>query len=213
MHATVGDRIIVQAEVIDRPNRLGTVCEVLGTENAEHYRVDWDDGHESLLYPGPDTRVLPRQRAGEEPAARAPEPAAGPVRPDDPVERIMGAPAAGVDAHDSLRVTAVSLADAAVGALVVMDQGSPLGMISERDVVHALAADGDPDEVQAHNLVGATTMWASPTDSVRRVAELMRDGEVRHVPLRTEDAVVGVVSIRDVLRVLLDFAGETHRFG
>ncbi len=213
MHATVGDRIIVQAEMTDRPNRLGTVREVLGTEVAEHYRVDWDDGHQSLLYPGPDTRVLPRQRAGEEPPVKAPKAAAGPTRPDDPVERIMGAPVANVDAHDSLRVTAVALADAGVGALVVMDQGSPLGMISERDVVHALAADGDPDEVQAHNLVGVTTMWASPTDSIRRVADLMRDGEVRHIPLRREDTVVGVVSIRDVLHVLLDLAGASHRFG
>ncbi|SDS10969.1 CBS domain-containing protein [Actinopolymorpha singaporensis] len=213
MHAIVGDRIIVQAEVTDRPNRLGTVREVLGTKGAEHYRVDWDDGHESLLYPGPDTRVLPRQRAGEEPTARPAEAPARPVRPDDPVERIMGAPVANVDAHDSLRVTAVSLADAAVGALVVMDQGSPLGMISERDVVHALAADADPEEVQAHNLVGATTVWASPADSISRVAALMRDSEVRHIPLRQEETVVGVASIRDVLRVLLDYAGETHRFG
>ncbi|GAA2760264.1 DUF1918 domain-containing protein [Actinopolymorpha rutila] len=209
MHAIIGDRIIVQAEVTDRPNRLGTVREVLGTKDAEHYRVDWDDGHESLLYPGPDTRVVPRQRAGEEPLATAP----GPVRPEDPVERIMGAPVVNVDAHDSLRVTAVSLADAAVGALVVMDQGSPLGMISERDVVHALAADADPEEVQAHNLVGATTVWASPTDSITRVAALMRDGEIRHIPLRREETVVGVASIRDVLRVLLAYAGETHRFG
>jgi Domain of unknown function (DUF1918). len=57
MHATTGDRIVVEATTLDRGRRHGEVLEVLGTGDAEHYRVRWEDGHESIFYPGPDARV------------------------------------------------------------------------------------------------------------------------------------------------------------
>jgi hypothetical protein len=57
MHATIGDQIVVEAAIVDRRRRYGEVMEVLGTSDAEHYRVRWQDGHESIFYPGPDARV------------------------------------------------------------------------------------------------------------------------------------------------------------
>ncbi|REF34848.1 CBS domain-containing protein [Thermasporomyces composti] len=216
MRAVVGDRIVVRSGSVDRPDRQGTVREVLGAGDHEHYRVVWDDGRESVLYPGPDAAIIPAQTRREQPPAsttgsaaegtegRTTPPAVSRTRPDDPVERIMSSPVATVEARDSLRTVAVSLADAAVGALVVMDDETPLGMISERDVVHAVAGGSDPDQVEALNLVGATTVWAQPTDSIRDVAAMMREAEVRHIPVRVQDAVVGVVSIRDVVQVLME---------
>lgn len=201
MHASIGDRILIRTGSLDRPSRQGLVRDVLGDRDCEHFLVARDDGHESLLYPGPDTQVIPAQLSGEQTSPR-PTRHTGPLR-QDPVEQIMSAPVITVDEHDSLRVAAVTLSDAEVGALVVLSGNTPLGIISERDVVHALAAGGDPDEVWAADVIGVTTVWAAPTDTIQHVAELMRDADIRHVPLRVQDKVVGVVSIRDVHRVLL----------
>jgi CBS domain-containing protein len=205
MHATIGDRIIVQTETLGKAPRQGIVEEVLAGYDAEHYRVRWDDGHESLLYPGSDTRVLRSAESKGEtviPEQReAPEPSA--PTPDDPIRRIMGAPLITVDAHDSLRDAARTMAYADVGALVVLsDEVTPLGIVSERDIVRALAGDGDPEEVWAADAIGANTVWAEPSDSIAHVARLMRDSGARHVPVRVQDAVVGMVSMRDVLDVL-----------
>ena len=60
MHATVGDRIIIETASLDRPRRQGEVLEVLGNGETEHYRVRWQDGHESLYFPGPDAHLAPR---------------------------------------------------------------------------------------------------------------------------------------------------------
>ncbi|REF35750.1 CBS domain-containing protein [Thermasporomyces composti] len=205
MHASIGDRIIVQTETLGKTPRQGTVEEVLAGYDAEHYRVRWDDGHESLLFPGPDTRVLkpaestsgtviPEQRQAPRPSAPT---------PDDPVRRIMGAPLITVDAHDSLRNAARTMAYADVGALVVLsDEVTPLGIVCERDIVRALASEGDPDEVWAADAIGADTVWADPSDSIADVARLMRDSGARHVPVHVQDAVVGMVSMRDVLDVM-----------
>ena len=80
MKASVGDRIVMAGEQVDRPTRDGEVLEVRGANGAPPYLVRWSDGHTGLLYPGPGS-VLRVQNAGESmpeaPAEAAPtEPAA-----------------------------------------------------------------------------------------------------------------------------------------
>lgn len=58
MKANLGDQIIVETTTQDRPGRRGQVIEVLGHGDGEHYLVRWQDGHESIYFPGPDARVL-----------------------------------------------------------------------------------------------------------------------------------------------------------
>ena len=57
MHASKGDTIIVETATLDVARRRGQVVEVIGNGEREHYRVRWQDGHESIFFPGPDARV------------------------------------------------------------------------------------------------------------------------------------------------------------
>lgn len=59
MHANCGDHIVVETTTLATHRRRGEVLEVLGQGEQEHYRVRWDDGHESVYFPGPDARVQP----------------------------------------------------------------------------------------------------------------------------------------------------------
>jgi hypothetical protein len=56
--ATVGDRIVVNAAHVDGPQRNGEILEVRGQNGGPPYRVRWSDGHEGLVFPGPDATVL-----------------------------------------------------------------------------------------------------------------------------------------------------------
>jgi Domain of unknown function (DUF1918) len=58
VHANKGDRIVVESVTIDSTRRIGQILEVMGGPAGEHYRVRWDDGHESKFFPGPDARVV-----------------------------------------------------------------------------------------------------------------------------------------------------------
>ena len=181
----------------------------------------WDDGHESFIYPGPEAIMLPPGTGDTEDledlrdTARVPQARSGVgedgerVGRHDPVERIMRSPVRAVDAASTLRSAAELLAEADVGALVVNRNGVPVGILSERNIVRALAGGGDPDEVWSADMIGVDAddiVWASPSDPILQVAELMRRHHVRHVPLRarSQPAVVGIVSARDVLAVLYD---------
>lgn len=59
--AHVGDRLEARG-VHGQSVRSGEVLEVLGAPGHEHYRVRWDDGHESIVYPADGVSIVPRSR-------------------------------------------------------------------------------------------------------------------------------------------------------
>ena len=67
MQGRQGDELVVKSPVLGAPSRRGEILEVIGDAERRHYRVRWDDGHESVYFPGPDAHVVPTGR----PAATA----------------------------------------------------------------------------------------------------------------------------------------------
>ncbi|MET9291989.1 DUF1918 domain-containing protein [Streptomyces sp. NPDC003077] len=59
MHASVGDRLLVHGRIVGQRDRTAEVIEVLGENGTPPYRVRFEDGHETLMSPGPDTVVKP----------------------------------------------------------------------------------------------------------------------------------------------------------
>ncbi|GCE76141.1 DUF1918 domain-containing protein [Cellulomonas biazotea] len=55
MHAEVGDKVVVHGRTVGTADRSGTVVEARGSEGP--YLVRFDDGHESLVFPGPDVSI------------------------------------------------------------------------------------------------------------------------------------------------------------
>ncbi|HKI91362.1 MAG TPA: DUF1918 domain-containing protein [Gaiellaceae bacterium] len=60
--AHVGDIVEVVGHHVGEARRLGTIVEILGDPARAHYRIAWEDGRESVLYPGGDFRVVPARR-------------------------------------------------------------------------------------------------------------------------------------------------------
>lgn len=63
MHAVVGDRLHVHGKVVGQADRLGQIIEVHGASGEPPYVVRFEDGHECLVFPGPDAVI-------EHPASR-----------------------------------------------------------------------------------------------------------------------------------------------
>ena len=58
MDAHVGDQIIVESRKVGGGRKTGEVAEVMQGAGGQHYRVHWDDGHESIVYPSSDAFVV-----------------------------------------------------------------------------------------------------------------------------------------------------------
>jgi CBS domain-containing protein len=92
-----------------------------------------------------------------------------------------------------------------IGALVVTSGNAVLGLISEREIVHAFSRYGETAgvmPVKEFMQYGAATV--SPDESVNRVMSLMTHHRVRHMPVLRNGKLVGIVSIGDVVKHRLE---------
>ena len=111
-----------------------------------------------------------------------------------------------VPADATLADVAKALADGELGAVVVGNDIRPAALVSERDVVRAVAAGRDPAEVKALDVASTDLVWCDVESSVDEVAGKMMDRYIRHVLVEEQDGtLVGIVSARDLLGV---YAGD-----
>jgi len=108
------------------------------------------------------------------------------------------------DPGETLRSVAHTLWTEAVGVLIVGDARRPLGVISERDIVAALAQGADADTMTAEEVMTTHIICVRRGDPLFDAAGQMLDADVRHLPIVDENGdVVGMVSVRDLVRPLL----------
>jgi CBS domain-containing protein len=107
-----------------------------------------------------------------------------------------------VDRKATLRAAARVMHEAQVGALPVLDQEELSGILTERDIVTALATGHDPDRAEVGAFMSADPRYVTLADSVATAAETMLEVGCRHLPVVDEGVVIGIVSMRDVARAI-----------
>jgi CBS domain-containing protein len=102
--------------------------------------------------------------------------------------------------EDTLGFAAEQMADRGVGASVVLDYGRLIGILSERDILRAVAGRVHSSEARVREWMTADPVTASPSTSPEEAARIMIDQGFRHLPVVEDEQAVGIVSIRDVVR-------------
>jgi CBS domain-containing protein len=93
-----------------------------------------------------------------------------------------------------------TLAEYNVGALVVVVDGAPVGILSERDIVRSLYAVGATAlTATVADLMTNLIISCQPGDSVDIVSSQMTENRIRHVPVLADGRLVGIVTIGDVV--------------
>ena len=105
--------------------------------------------------------------------------------------------------EDTLGEVAQKLVDARVGAAIVKDFGRMIGIVTERDMLKAMAARVHTSESRVREWMTADPITATPETDVDEAAQTMIDNGFRHLPVLEGDSVVGVVSLRRVVAAQL----------
>ena len=104
-----------------------------------------------------------------------------------------------VEPDTTLHQVAQRLVAESVGALVVTDGDRVAGIISERDVVRAVASGRDLDSTTAAELGTRRVVTCTPDTSIHAAAQLMMEHYVRHLLVEDRAGPIGMVSARDLL--------------
>lgn len=108
-----------------------------------------------------------------------------------------------ISADATLGEAAVSMAERGVGAVVVLEGDAIAAILTERDVMKAVAA-GKDGSAPVSEWMTRHPDTIEPDDTTDHAASLMIHGGFRHLPVLDGSRVVGMVSIRDLMKVSLD---------
>ena len=91
-----------------------------------------------------------------------------------------------------------------IGSLVVMEGGRMTGMLTFREVLKALDAQGgNLGALQVGSVMARDPICGSPDDSIDHLRELMTNNHIRYLPVREGDALLGVISFHDVAKAVI----------
>ena len=98
--------------------------------------------------------------------------------------------------EDTLGETAEKMVDRGVGAAAVRDYGRLIGIITERDLMKAIAGRVHTSEARVREWMTAEPITASPDMSVDEAATIMVENNFRHLPVCEGEQIVGMLSLR-----------------
>jgi CBS domain-containing protein len=98
------------------------------------------------------------------------------------------------------------MADKNAGAVLVMDDGKVVGILSERDCIRRLDLQGRSSrETKVADIMTTKVFYAEASQSLDECVAIMIDKNIRHLPVYEEGKLIGIISVRDALKEMVDF--------
>jgi len=96
------------------------------------------------------------------------------------------------------------MADKGVGALLVLDSGSLIGILSERDYARKVILKGrSSKDTSVKDIMTERVLFVGPDKTLDECMALMTDKRIRHLPVMEDDQLVGVFSSGDVIKAMI----------
>jgi CBS domain-containing protein len=113
-----------------------------------------------------------------------------------------------VDPAASLRRAAKVMTDRGVGCAVVVEKEKVAGIVTERDILRAVADDKTMDDAKVEDVMTRDVVSGAPGWEIVRAVKTMTDGGFRHLLVMEMDDPVGIVSLRDLMDSMVELVQE-----
>ncbi|MDQ4143978.1 MAG: CBS domain-containing protein [Actinomycetota bacterium] len=109
-----------------------------------------------------------------------------------------------IEADDSLQRAAKAMTDRGVGSAVVMRDGNVAGIVTERDVLHAVAARASLEDTSVEEVMTKDPVAGEPGWELTRAVTTMTEGGFRHLLVKEMGEPIGIVSLRDLMDAMVE---------
>ncbi len=120
--------------------------------------------------------------------------------------KVKGSDVVTIGPDETVAATARLLNVKRIGAILVCDaNGKVVGVISERDIIHGVAVNGERAlEMQVRDLMTGDVIACKPTDIIAEVMKMMTMRRFRHMPVIEDGELKGIISIGDVVKIRIE---------
>jgi CBS domain-containing protein len=127
------------------------------------------------------------------------------------ISEIMTKAAVTDTTEDTLTEACEKMRHAQTSSMLIMDDDRLVGIVTERDVVKAVAQGLDPKETRVKDLMTTDIVTIGPMTTLKEAANIMATKWIRHLPIVEGSKVVGMISQRDLTGVLAAALHEPER--
>jgi CBS domain-containing protein len=116
-----------------------------------------------------------------------------------------------VDPGASLRRAAKVMTDRGVGCAVVVEKEKVAGIVTERDILRAVADDRTMDDAKVEDVMTRDVVSGAPGWEIVRAVKTMTEGGFRHLLVMEMDDPIGIVSLRDLMDSMVELVQDEDR--
>ena len=120
-----------------------------------------------------------------------------------------GASVFSIEAGASVYEAIAKMDERRVGALFVIEDGAPVGVISERDYTRKITLQGRSPKTAVAEIMSSPVISVAPSTPLAQCMRIVTERRLRHLPVVESGRIVGVISIGDLVRAVIDQQART----
>ncbi|HEY5736120.1 MAG TPA: CBS domain-containing protein [Nitrosopumilus sp.] len=117
------------------------------------------------------------------------------------VSDVMNKDVLTLDKSTSLQEAAEHMKKLGVGCVIVTEKGKPIGIITERDFVTKIAAEGRPLFTEIKEVISSPLITIDSDETIWEASELMKEKLIHKLPVKENDKIVGIITTSDIVRI------------
>ena len=117
------------------------------------------------------------------------------------VNQVMSKNVITVDKSTSLQEAAQNMKKLNVGCVIVIDGTKPIGIVTERDFVTKVAADGRPLFTEILEVMSSPLITIGPEETIWEASEIMKEKSIHKLPVKENEQIIGIVTTTDIVKI------------
>ena len=106
-----------------------------------------------------------------------------------------------INESTSLQEAAQNMKKLNIGCVIVTDEGKPVGIVTERDFVTKVVAEGRPLFTEIYEVMSSPLITISPEETIWEASEMMKEKRIHKLPVKENGQIVGIVTTTDIVKI------------